>query len=136
MRPLLDDAEKDDLAAREAFLGRGETQGDRVRGEDDGARLPIVELDDEVLVTPHRNKEACRVGDAFEDPAGVAAAQTGAFEPGMGVEIGRSHSGETGISTAVAATGDRKGMTGYSPRGSPAADRPLANSVRSGRKQP
>ena len=74
MRPLLDDAEKHDLATSEALLGRGEARLDRGRGEDDGAGLLVVELDDEVLVTPHRNEKARRVGDPFEDPTGVAAA--------------------------------------------------------------
>src|SRR5262245_52027405 len=136
MRPLLDDAEKDDLAAGKTVLGGGEARRDRGRGEDDGARLRTVELDDEVLVAPYRNEKARWVGDTFKDPAGVAPAQTGALEAGMSIEIGRSHSSQTGISTAVAATGDRGEMTGYSPCGSPAADRPLANSVRSGRNQP
>ena len=91
MRLLLDHPEKHHLAAGETLLGGGEARGDRGRGEHDSARLGTIELDDEVLVAPHRDKEARRVGDAFADPAVVAAAQTGAFEAGMGIEIWCSH---------------------------------------------
>src|SRR4029077_17346890 len=133
MRPLLDNAEKHELATGEELLGRGETRRYCRRREYHSARFDPLDLDDEVLIAPHRDKKARRVGDSFKDPTGVAAAQTGAFEAGMGVEIGRSHSGETGISTVAVAT---FGLTGYSGCGSPAADRSLANSVRSGRKQP
>ena len=91
MRPLLDQPEKHDLAAREALIGRGEARRNGGRCEDYGTRFRAVEFDDEVLVAPHRDEKACRVGDAFEDPAGVAPTQTSAFEAGMGIEIGRSH---------------------------------------------
>src|SRR5215469_8831811 len=104
MRPLLDNAEKDDLPTGETLLGRGEARTERGGGEHDGARLHTVELDDEVLVTPHRDEEARRVGDPFNDPAGVAPAQTGALETRMSIEIGCSHSNKTGISTVAVAT--------------------------------
>src|SRR5260370_13117330 len=95
MRPLLDDAEKDNLAAGEALLGAGkarpEDRGDGIGCQHRGPRLAAVELEDKVLIAPDRNEQALRIGDAFDDPGGVAAAQAGAFEPGMGIEIGRSH---------------------------------------------
>src|SRR5215472_13584226 len=112
MRPLLDNAKKDDLPTGETLLGGGEARTERGRGEYDGARLHTVELDDEVLIAPYRDEEARRVGDSFNDPAGVAPAQTGALETRMSIEIGCSHSNKTGISTALAATGDREKMTG------------------------
>src|SRR6266550_3476142 len=95
MRPLLDDAEKDDFAAGEVLLGAGKTRSedgrDGIRGQYRSPRLAIVELDNEVLIAPHRDKQASRIRDAFEDPERVTAAQTGALEAGMGIKIGRLH---------------------------------------------
>src|SRR6267143_3330625 len=95
MLPLPDDAEKDDFAAGKVLLGTGkappEDRGDGIRCQHRGPRLAAVELDNQVLITPHRNEQARRIDDPFENPAGVAAAQASAFEAGMGIEIGCSH---------------------------------------------
>src|SRR6202040_4303214 len=74
-----------------AGIARAEDRGDGIRSQHRGPRLAAVKLDNEVLVAPDRNEQASRIDDALENPAGVAAAQAGAFEPGMSVEIGRSH---------------------------------------------
>ena len=92
MRPLLDDAEKHHLAAGEPLLAHSENVGNAGRLEHRRARLAAFELDHEVLVAPDRHKEAAGIGNPFEDPLGIAAAQAGALEAGMRIEIRRPHS--------------------------------------------
>ena len=46
---------------------------------------------DQVLIAPDRHKEAAGIGYALDDPCRIAAAQAGALEAGVGIEIGRAH---------------------------------------------
>ena len=92
MRPLLDDAEKHDLAIGEPLLhGCSDNAGDTGRAQHCRARLGAVELDHEVLIAPNRHEQTVGVAGALDDPGRIAAAQAGALKAGMGVEIGRSH---------------------------------------------
>src|SRR5215471_14938242 len=92
MRPFFDDAEKNHFARREPFLGaRSEEPGDNGRVEHTGPRLAAIELDHQVLVAPYGHEEARRIGNALDDPSGVAAAQGSALEARMGIEVWRSH---------------------------------------------
>ena len=101
MGALFDKAEKDDLAAREPLIGGAdlaEQRADFTPAEHNRQRLAALALDDEVLVAPHRDKEACRVGGALDDPPRLAAAQPGALEPGRSIVIVRSHNPDSGMS--------------------------------------
>jgi hypothetical protein len=92
MRPLFDDAEKHYLAAGEPLLAHAKNLGNAGRLQHRRTWLAAIELDHQVLVAPDRHKEAAGIGDLFEDPSGIAAAQAGALEAGVRIEIRSSHS--------------------------------------------
>src|SRR5689334_10489481 len=91
MCALFDDAEKHHLATGEPLLTHAKNLGNAGRVEHRRARL-VFDLDDKVLVAPDRHKEAAGISDPFEDPRRIAAAQAGALEAGMRIEIRRAHS--------------------------------------------
>src|SRR5271166_7025415 len=93
MRPLFDHAEKDQLSAGEPLLANSKNLGNAGRLEYRRARLAAFELDDQILVAPDRHKEAAGIRDPLDDPGGIAAAQAGTLEAGVGIEIGSSHLG-------------------------------------------
>ena len=70
---------------------RGSRRGSPTRARPRADRRP--QLDDQVLVAPDRNEEAAGIGNALDDPCRVAAAQAGALEAGVRIEIGRLHRG-------------------------------------------
>ena len=82
MRPLLDDAEKHHLARGEPLVAHAKNLGNAGRLEHRRARLAAIELDHQVLVAPDRHKEAAGIGDPFDDPCRIAAAQAARSKPG------------------------------------------------------
>ncbi len=107
MRALVDDPEKHEFAAPQPLIDivePAEYRQQSLDGDRGGARLAFGDFDDQVLGAPDRDEDARRIEHALADPAGVAAAQTGAFEAGMGVIIGGSHPRHTGTASATAAS--------------------------------
>ena len=87
--------------------GLADQLAERAPSQHHRARLRAVDLGDQILVAPERDKEARRIGQPFADPAAVAPAQPGPLETGCGIIIVRSHAPETG--TSVAARASRAG---------------------------
>ncbi len=92
MCALFDDPEKHHLPGQEPLLGaRSENRSNTGGFKHDCSRLAGIELHDQALIAPDRNKQAAGIGNALDDPRRVAAAQAGALEARVGVEIRRAH---------------------------------------------
>src|SRR5271156_166033 len=109
MRPLLDNADENDLAPSQPLFAWGALPshgdpaaptpplfgGGAVADQRDQAapaqhhraRLAAVDLDDQILVAPDRDEQARGVSNTIDDPIAVAAAQPGPLEAGRRVGI-------------------------------------------------
>src|SRR4029077_7995027 len=106
MRPLVDDAEKHELAAPQPLVDiiePAENCYEPLDRDRSGTRLGFGDFDDQVLGAPNRDENAGRIEHPLADPIGLAAAQPGALEAGVGVIIGRAHGRHTRTASATAA---------------------------------
>ena len=85
MRALLDDPDKHHLAAAEPLLGGAGLADQRAEpapAQHHRARLAAIDLENQVLVAPDRDKEARRVGEALDDPGGSRRRSPARSKPG------------------------------------------------------